>query len=130
MAEEMLYWQALNRALDAEMEGDESVFVLGEDVGLYGGSYRVTEGLYAKYGESQAHAHRSRRTPPDSAFAIAAAVAIAGSTTSSSRWATQAPVAISRSIARCRSATTIRRRSQRTAAAPLLTVHFAHRRVP
>ncbi|SDE47211.1 alpha-ketoacid dehydrogenase subunit beta [Paraburkholderia lycopersici] len=51
MAEEMLYWQALNRALDAEMESDEAVFVLGEDVGLYGGSYRVTEGLYAKYGE-------------------------------------------------------------------------------
>ena len=51
MSQEMLYWQALNRALDVEMAADESVFVLGEDVGLYGGSYRVTEGLYAKYGE-------------------------------------------------------------------------------
>ncbi|QXX76639.1 alpha-ketoacid dehydrogenase subunit beta [Methylovirgula sp. HY1] len=51
MAEEMLYWQALNRAMDIEMSEDESVFTLGEDVGLYGGSYRVTEGLYAKYGE-------------------------------------------------------------------------------
>lgn len=51
MSEELLYWQALNRALDAEMEADDSVFILGEDVGLYGGSYRVTEGLYAKYGE-------------------------------------------------------------------------------
>jgi pyruvate dehydrogenase E1 component beta subunit len=51
MAQEMLYWQALNRALDIEMEEDDSVFTLGEDVGLYGGSYRVTEGLYAKYGE-------------------------------------------------------------------------------
>jgi pyruvate dehydrogenase E1 component beta subunit len=51
MAQEMLYWQALNRALDLEMEADESVFTLGEDVGLYGGSYRVTEGLFAKYGE-------------------------------------------------------------------------------
>jgi pyruvate dehydrogenase E1 component beta subunit len=51
MTQEMLYWQALNRALDIEMEADESVFILGEDVGLYGGSYRVTEGLYAKYGE-------------------------------------------------------------------------------
>lgn len=45
------YWQALNRALDTEMAVDESIIVLGEDVGLYGGSYRVTEGLYAKYGE-------------------------------------------------------------------------------
>ena len=51
MAHEMLYWQALNRAMDLEMEEDTSVITLGEDVGLYGGSYRVTEGLYAKYGE-------------------------------------------------------------------------------
>jgi len=48
---EFYYWQALNRALDAELAANESVFVLGEDVGLYGGAYRVTEGLYAKYGE-------------------------------------------------------------------------------
>ncbi len=58
MTQELLYWQALNRALDAEMAADESVFILGEDVGLYGGSYRVTEGLYAKYGEA-----RVRDTP-------------------------------------------------------------------
>ncbi len=58
MTQELLYWQALNRALDVEMAADESVFVLGEDVGLYGGSYRVTEGLYAKYGEA-----RVRDTP-------------------------------------------------------------------
>ena len=51
MSQELLYWQALNRALDTEMAADESVFTLGEDVGLYGGSYRVTEGLYARYGE-------------------------------------------------------------------------------
>jgi pyruvate dehydrogenase E1 component beta subunit len=51
MAEELLYWQALNRAMDLAMAADETVFTLGEDVGLYGGSYRVTEGLYAKYGE-------------------------------------------------------------------------------
>ena len=51
MVETVRYWQALNRALDAEMAEDDAVFVLGEDVGLYGGSYRVTEGLYARYGE-------------------------------------------------------------------------------
>lgn len=51
MSQELLYWQALNRAMDIEMAADEAVFTLGEDVGLYGGSYRVTEGLYAKYGE-------------------------------------------------------------------------------
>jgi pyruvate dehydrogenase E1 component beta subunit len=58
VTQEMLYWQALNHAMDVEMAGDESVFTLGEDVGLYGGSYRVTEGLYAKYGEM-----RVRDTP-------------------------------------------------------------------
>ena len=51
MSTEMTYWQALNRALDSEMAADDAVFILGEDVGLYGGSYRVTEGLYAKYGD-------------------------------------------------------------------------------
>ena len=51
MSEQVYYWQALNRALDAELAADGSVIVLGEDVGLYGGSYRVTEGLFAKYGE-------------------------------------------------------------------------------
>jgi pyruvate dehydrogenase E1 component beta subunit len=50
-APELQVWEALNIALDQAMEGDDSVFVLGEDVGLFGGSYRVTQGLYAKYGE-------------------------------------------------------------------------------
>ncbi|BCD68143.1 alpha-ketoacid dehydrogenase subunit beta [Nitratiruptor sp. YY09-18] len=46
----MLYREALNRAIDEMMEADESVVILGEDVGRYGGSYRVSEGLFAKYG--------------------------------------------------------------------------------
>ncbi len=41
MAEDIFYWQALNRALDTRMAADESIVVLGEDVGLYGGSYCV-----------------------------------------------------------------------------------------
>lgn len=51
MSEEIYYWQALNRAMDTEMAADDSIITLGEDVGLYGGTYRVTEGLMAKYGE-------------------------------------------------------------------------------
>jgi len=51
MAEEIPVWKALNMAMDAEMAADDSVFTLGEDVGLYGGSYRVTQDLYARYGE-------------------------------------------------------------------------------
>ncbi len=50
-APELEVWQALNIALDRAMERDSAVFILGEDVGLFGGSYRVTQGLYAKYGE-------------------------------------------------------------------------------
>ncbi len=46
----MKFWQALNQALKMEMERDENVFVLGEDVALYGGTFKVTEGLVEKYG--------------------------------------------------------------------------------
>jgi len=48
---ELMLWEALNIALDQALTADDAVFVMGEDVGLYGGSYRVTQGLYAKYGE-------------------------------------------------------------------------------
>ncbi len=50
MAETLLF-NALREALDEEMARDSSVFVLGEDVGQYGGSYKVTKDLYDKYGE-------------------------------------------------------------------------------
>lgn len=49
MAETLLF-NALREAVDEEMGRDETVFVLGEDVGHYGGSYKVTKGLYEKYG--------------------------------------------------------------------------------
>ncbi|MGY6529903.1 MAG: pyruvate dehydrogenase complex E1 component subunit beta [Cyanobacterium sp.] len=48
---ETLMFNALREAIDEEMAKDESVYVLGEDVGHYGGSYKVTKGLYEKYGE-------------------------------------------------------------------------------
>ncbi|MEM8543181.1 MAG: alpha-ketoacid dehydrogenase subunit beta [Cyanobacteria bacterium P01_H01_bin.119] len=48
---ETLMFNALREAIDEEMARDETVFVLGEDVGHYGGSYKVTKGLYDKYGE-------------------------------------------------------------------------------
>ena len=50
MAETLLF-NALRQAIDEEMGRDETVFVLGEDVGHYGGSYKVTRDLYKKYGE-------------------------------------------------------------------------------
>jgi len=44
------YWQAIRDALREEMLHDPSVFVMGEDVGLYGGAYGATRGLYEEFG--------------------------------------------------------------------------------
>ena len=44
---------ALNEALDQEMENDEDIVLLGEDVGVDGGVFRVTNGLIDKYGEDR-----------------------------------------------------------------------------
>jgi pyruvate dehydrogenase E1 component beta subunit len=48
---EVLMFNALRDAIDEEMAHDSTVYVMGEDVGQYGGSYKVTRGLYEKYGE-------------------------------------------------------------------------------
>jgi len=55
---EMTYRDALNLALKEEMRRDASVVVLGEDVALYEGSFKVTRGLLAEFGEE-----RVRDTP-------------------------------------------------------------------
>ena len=46
-----LLFNALREAIDEEMARDQHVCVMGEDVGQYGGSYKVTKDLYEKYGE-------------------------------------------------------------------------------
>lgn len=46
----MTFRQALTEALREEMDRDEKVFVLGEEIGIFGGSYKVTEGLLDQYG--------------------------------------------------------------------------------
>ena len=45
--------QALNLALNQEMAADDRVIVLGEDVGVDGGVFRVTDGLHATYGRQR-----------------------------------------------------------------------------
>jgi len=45
--------QALNLALQQEMEKDDSIIVLGEDVGVDGGVFRVTDGLIDRFGEER-----------------------------------------------------------------------------
>merc|ERR1712110_1040507 len=44
---------ALNSALDEELERDEKVFVMGEEVAQYDGAYKVTRGLWKKYGDKR-----------------------------------------------------------------------------
>jgi len=45
--------EAINLCLKQEMERDKSIVVLGQDVGVDGGVFRVTEGLYAKFGKDR-----------------------------------------------------------------------------
>src|SRR5215217_9078932 len=45
--------EAIREGMWEEMERDERVFVMGEDIGAYGGAFKVTEGLHAKYGEQR-----------------------------------------------------------------------------
>jgi pyruvate/2-oxoglutarate/acetoin dehydrogenase E1 component len=50
---ETTYLEAIRQALVEEMERDESVFLLGEDIGAYGGAFKVTDGLLARFGENR-----------------------------------------------------------------------------
>jgi 2-oxoisovalerate dehydrogenase E1 component beta subunit len=48
---EVTYLEAISQALDEEMAADNRVFLLGEDIGPYGGAFRITEGFQKKYGD-------------------------------------------------------------------------------
>jgi pyruvate/2-oxoglutarate/acetoin dehydrogenase E1 component len=50
---EITYLEAIREAIAEEMERDANVFCLGEDIGAYGGAFKVTDGLLAKFGESR-----------------------------------------------------------------------------
>ncbi len=47
---EIMYWEAIRRAHDEEMARDPMVICMGEDIGVAGGTYKATKGLYEKYG--------------------------------------------------------------------------------
>ena len=55
---EMRYREALNQALREELEADERVFIMGEDIGVFQGAFKVTQGLLEDFGEK-----RVRDTP-------------------------------------------------------------------
>ncbi len=50
---EVTYLEALKQGLAEEMARDERVFILGEDVGAFGGAFKVTEGLQQRFGEDR-----------------------------------------------------------------------------
>ena len=78
---EITYREAVAKALEEALDADERVFIMGEDVGAYGGAYAVTKGMLEKYGPK-----RIRETPiSESVFVGAGAgAAMAGSSLSSS----------------------------------------------
>src|SRR3954463_6050682 len=47
---DLTHREALRRALDEELERDDRVFLVGEEIGRFEGSYKVTAGLWKKYG--------------------------------------------------------------------------------
>jgi len=64
--------EAISKALWEEMERDSKVFILGEEVGVWGGSYAVTKGFYDHFGPE-----RVRDTPIAEATIVGAAIGAA-----------------------------------------------------
>lgn len=69
---EITYSQALREAITEEMERNPDIVLLGEDIGVYGGVFKVTEGLLAKFGPE-----RVIETPISEAGFVGAAVGLA-----------------------------------------------------
>src|ERR671917_371335 len=53
MAETKTYREALREAMVHELDRDENVVLMGEDIGVYGGTHLITDGLYDEYGPSR-----------------------------------------------------------------------------
>jgi pyruvate dehydrogenase E1 component beta subunit len=68
----LAYKDALREAIQEEMRADERVFIMGEDINAYGGSYTVTKGLYEEFG-----AKRCRDTPLAESVFVGAGVGAA-----------------------------------------------------
>lgn len=69
---EMTYAEAVRTALSEEMRRDPAVFLLGEDIGIYGGAFAVTRGMFEEFGEE-----RVRDTPISEAAIAGAAIGAA-----------------------------------------------------
>ncbi len=72
MSREITYAAAINEAMSEEMRRDENVFLMGEDVGLYGGAFGVSVGMFQEFGPM-----RVRDTPISEAVIAGAAAGAA-----------------------------------------------------
>ena len=50
---EIYYLDAIKEALTQKMEADEKIFLIGEDVGVYGGAFGLTVGMIDKFGKDR-----------------------------------------------------------------------------
>ena len=69
---EITYREALREAMREELRRDPNVFLMGEDIGKYGGAYSVTKGLFEEFGDK-----RVRDTPISEAVIVGAAAGAA-----------------------------------------------------
>lgn len=69
---EITYAEAIREAMSQEMRKDEEVFLMGEDIGIYGGAFGVSHGMIEEFGEE-----RIRETPISEAAIVGAAVGAA-----------------------------------------------------
>ena len=59
---QITYRKALNDALAEELTRDENVFIIGEEVAQYNGAYKVTEGLWERFGDKRVRGHADHRS--------------------------------------------------------------------
>jgi len=69
---EITYREALRQALRFQLQNDERVFLMGEDIGAYGGSYAVTKGFLDEYGDK-----RVKDTPISESVVVGAGIGAA-----------------------------------------------------
>ena len=69
---ELTYADAIREALSEEMRRDQSVVFIGEDIGVYGGAFGVSKGMFAEFGPT-----RVRDTPMSEAAIIGCGIGAA-----------------------------------------------------
>jgi 2-oxoisovalerate dehydrogenase E1 component beta subunit len=67
---QVTFLEAIRQAMFEEMERDPAVVLLGEDVGVYGGAFKTSEGLLARFGWERVMIRRSAKAPSSARPAV------------------------------------------------------------